>query len=204
MQAIRGPGRTSSSPSSHPLPEPRHRLPEPLLDRVPGIIPERLPGPGDVGERVPDVARTWRLVDGIAPGADDIHKGGCKLVEADPAAAGDVKGPPDVALHRPDVRLDHVGDEGEVAGLLPVAVDDRGLPIEQPGDELRDHRRVLGLGVLAGAVDVEVAQEYCPDAEEVREDLPVTLVRKLGDRVGGERVWDHALVLGENRGVAVD
>jgi hypothetical protein len=45
------------------IPEPRHRLPEPLLDRVPGIIPERLPGPADVGERVPDVARARRLVD---------------------------------------------------------------------------------------------------------------------------------------------
>jgi len=179
-------------------------VPEPLLDRELRIIPKRLPRARDVGERVPDVARARRLVDGVAAGADDLHKGGCKLVKADPAAAGDVEGPPGIALHRLDVRLDHVGDEGEVTGLLPVAVDDRGLAGEEPGDELRDHRGILGLGVLPGAVDVEVAQEYCPDAVEIRKNLPVALVRKLRDRVGGERVWDHTLMLGEDRGVAVD
>ncbi len=190
--------------SSRPLPEPRYRLPESLLDWVLRVVPEGLAGPADVGERVPDVACTRRLIDGLAPGAGEVHQDGRELIQTDPAAAGDVEDPPGVALHRSDVRLHHVGDEGEVARLSPVTVDDRRLPIEQPGDELRDHSRILGLRVLPGAEDVEVAEEDRPDAVEVGKDLPVTLVRKLRDRVGGERVCDHALVLGEDGGVAVD
>ncbi len=110
--------------SSGPLPEPGHRLPEPLLDGVLRVIPKRLPRPGDIGERVPDVARARRLVDGVAPRAGEVREHRRKLVEADPAAAGDVEDALGIALHRPDIRLDHIGDEGEVAGLPPVAIDD--------------------------------------------------------------------------------
>jgi len=116
----------AGEPPLSPLPEPGHRLPEPLLNKVLRIILKRLPRARDIGERVPDVARTRRLVDGVALCAGDLHKDRCKVVQVDPVAICNVEGPRGTALHRPDVRLDHVGDEGEVAGLLPVAVDDRG------------------------------------------------------------------------------
>src|SRR5678815_5503936 len=59
-----------------------------------------------------------------------------------------------------EIGLYHVGDEGEIARLQPVAMDLDGLAPQSPEDETRDDLRVVGLGVLARTKDVEICLLY--------------------------------------------
>ena len=201
-------GRAVPVPARRRLPaavtKPRHRLAEPFVERRARREIEGLPGTGYIGERVPYVPRPRRFVYRPAVYADNPREVRGKFVEADPAAPGDIEDAGGITLHRPDVRPDDVRNEDEIPGLPSVAVDDRRLPVEQAGDELRDHSRVLGVWVLPGTEDVKVPQKDRPKTIEVGEDLPVVLAREFRDRIGGERSRRHCLAFGEGRVVAVD
>src|SRR5262249_50278066 len=62
--------------------------------------------------------------------------------------------------HGEEVGAHDVVDEGEVARLLPVAVDLERLAVQRLLEEARDDGRVLRLGVLPRAEDVEVAEAH--------------------------------------------
>ena len=86
-------------------------------------------------------------------------------------------------LRRAQVRLNDVVDEGEVACLLAVAVDRRAPAGEACGDEPRNDRRVLARGILAGTVDVEVAQGHRREAVGAAHHQAELLLVLLGDRI---------------------
>lgn len=79
-------------------------------------------------------------------------------IEIGTLPAPDIEFPGCRALHRTDVCLHHILHVHKVAGLFPVAKDQGGFFIQQPRDEFRDHRGVFSLGILAGTIDIEVAQ----------------------------------------------
>ena len=62
------------------------------------------------------------------------------------------------ALGGGEVGLHGVGHIGEVAGLAAVAVNGGAIAFKQDVDELRDHRCIRPIGILARPEDVEVAQ----------------------------------------------
>lgn len=163
----------------YPLLEPLHSLAEPLVEGVTGGEAEGFPGRGYVRKRITHISWPGGFVCRPLGYAGDLREAGGEFIEADAAAPGDVENAGCTTFHRQDVCLDDVRNKDKVAGLLPVTVDDRGLPVEQPGDELRDHRGVLGVRILPGAEDVEVAEEDRPDTIEVGKDLPVVLAREF-------------------------
>ena len=101
------------------------------------------------------------------------------------------------------IRLHRVRNEGEVAGLLSVAVDPRRLTLEAGRHELGNHRGVLALRVLSRPVHVEVAQRDGLEAVEAGVEAAVGLSHVLLERVGRHRVWRHRLHLGKRRRVTV-
>lgn len=169
-----------------------------------GVVVEEFLGLRDVGVGVVHVARTRVVVDGVDVGAEQVVEGVDEFVDGDAAATADVERfAGDVALGGEDVRLDGVIDEGEVAGLLAVAVDDGTLAVEHEVDELRDDRSVVAVGVLARAEDVEVPERGRVDVVEVAELERELLGVVLRERVGRFWLGLHRLDFGESVGRAV-
>ncbi len=131
--------------------------------------------------------------------AEQSRDGREELVQGVAGAAGDVDvgailGP---ALARLEVRVHDVVDEGEVARLLPVAVNRRRSVGEEPGHEDRDHRRVVGGGVLLWPEDVEIAQRHRVEPIERAEHAAVVLPHPLLHGIRRQRRCRHVLALGE-------
>ena len=91
-------------------------------------------------------------------------------------------------LAGPQHAVDDVGDVGEVARLLAVAVDGRRPSVEQRRREQRDHARVGRRGILPRAEHVEVADADGLEAVEPGEHPQVLLAHQLLQRVGRQRI----------------
>ena len=90
------------------------------------------------------------------------------------------------AVERRDVGVGDVADEREVARLHAVAEDPRRAAVQQPVARDRDDARLAG-PVLAGPVDVAVAQGERRNAVAFAEGREVDLLRPLGRPVGRQR-----------------
>ena len=128
-----------------------------------------------------------------------------QLVQRDAAAAGDVD---HVArrlrrVGREQVGAHGVGDEGEVAALLAVAVDARGLAAQARRREARHHGGVLALRILARSEHVEVAERDGLESVELVIEPAIDLARVLLERVRRARIRRHRLDLRQLLGVAV-
>src|SRR5262249_57036503 len=109
------------------------------------FVAERLARGADVGPRVADVAGAGRLEALLDRLAEDQADRLGDAVDAGRRPRGDVERPPVRAgrLGGADRRIDDVGDIGEVAGLLAVAVDRDRLARVDLRDEQRHRGRVL-------------------------------------------------------------
>src|SRR5262249_2123081 len=124
--------------------------------------PALLPGPGGA------VAR--RALDSCDPGQPFVQ-----VVHRCLHPGADVDGPGDVGLFEgAHVGGGHVPQVHEVARLRSVSIPDRRLAAAQSMAEDRDHAR-LAHGVLAGPVDVRVAQGDAADAVDVPPGAEVEL-----------------------------
>ena len=87
--------------------------------------------------------------------------------------------------------------------LLACPVDGDGLALEHPAGEDRDHAPLLGVEVLARAVDVGVAQHRVVDPEGAPEGAEVLLESQLAGAVRRQRSHRVVLVRGHDVGLAV-
>src|SRR2546430_17399457 len=94
------------------------------------------------------------------------------------------------------VRVYHVRDIHEIAGLAPIAVDRGRLTRERRGDEPRHHGGVLRLRVLTRAEHVEIAEHHGLETVRGVEGETVALARELGGRIRSERIRDMVLAVG--------
>src|SRR5438552_9746224 len=67
------------------------------------------------------------------------------------------------------IQIHYILDEGEIAGLLSVAVNSRRAPLDQAFHEHREHTGVGAARILPGTEHVEVAQRHRLQAEAQRE-----------------------------------
>jgi len=92
----------------------------------------------------------------------------------------------DLGVERQQVGPDHVIDVHVVAGVGPLAVDLE-RPLAQQALAEDRHHAGLAMGVLAGAIDVRVAQRRVVEAVLAAEAVQVVLEGELGDSVGRDR-----------------
>jgi len=123
----------------------------------------------------------------VAPAAGDVDR-----------LPGGERGP-----RRQQIGLDHVVHVGEIARLLPVAIDERALPAEDVREEDGNHGRVLGIRRLPRTEHVEVAQGDGLEAVHVVEYPEIFFAGELRHAIGGDRDWALILALGQVSGVAV-
>ncbi len=117
-----------------------------------------------------------------------------QLVDRDPLAAADVEGAGHAAgRRRLEVRLHHVVDVDEIAGLLAVAEDRDGATLEDLRDEHRDDA-AIGVVPLVRPVDIEVAEADQFDAMEAGIGEAHLLGGELGDAMGRARCCRLVLV----------
>src|ERR687895_2852251 len=98
-------------------------------------------------------------------------------------AATDVHRARGLGLGRLEIGVDDVADVDVVARLPPVAEDGGPLAVEELAAEDGDDAG-LAEGVLAGAVDVAVAERDGGEAVEPGEELAVLLGAELAQAVG--------------------
>ena len=135
---------------------------------------------------------------------DPVHRAQ-QLVQRNAAAGRDVD---DLAgrlrrLAGAQHAVDDVGDVGEVARLLAVAVDDRLAVLEKRRREERDDAGVRRSRILPRTEDVEVANRHRLEAVQPREHLAVLFGDELLQRVRRQRSGRHVLALRQRRRVAV-
>src|SRR5690606_35259380 len=128
----------------------RDRTGQPFTQVHPRRVPEVLPAPGKVGERIAYVSIPGRRVAGVDARAGQFPDDRPERVEADAFAASHVEDHSrrDRGPARKQVRLYGVLDVREIAGLLPVSEDRGSLACKGSGDELRDRGAVGRMRVL--------------------------------------------------------
>ena len=127
-----------------------------------------------------DVAGPRRAVERLAAQPSQPHHNGDQLSYRNGPAGPHIVDAGGAAVEDDFDETGHVGHMYEVAGLRPVAVDDRGEAPLGPLDEFRDD---AGVGPrLARTIDVEEAEHGGPRREHLRHLLP----RQL--RLGGKCV----------------
>ena len=122
---------------------------------------EQSGGGGDVGAGVLDVARAGGLVVGFKRTAQYLRQLFNNLLQRCALTAADIEGTASDAARGgggAKVGFHDIVDENEVAGLLAVAVNGRLPALGDRRDELRNDGGVGPVRVLAGAVNVKVAQ----------------------------------------------
>ncbi len=127
----------------------------------------------------------------------------CERVDVGLDPGADVDRTRDRPLEGEEVRADDVAHVDVVAGLAAVAVDRDELPAEHLPDEDGDHPR-LAVRVLAGPVDVGVAQRDEGQAVLGLVEEGVQLARPLAHAVGAHRVGRMRLRRREDLLLAVD
>ena len=85
---------------------------------------------------------------------------------------------------REQVGLHDVSDVGEIACLLSIAKDDRPALLKERGQKAGNHRRILRVGILTRAEDIEIAQRDGLNAVNRRKHPAQQLARELLNRVG--------------------
>jgi hypothetical protein len=115
-------------------------------------------------------------------------------------AAADVVRAGGVRVDRAQVGVDDVAHVHVVARLLAVAEDLGSPALQQRAAEDRDHPG-LAERVLAGAVDVAVAQRDRRQPMQAREQRAVVLGAELGQAIGG--LGRDRVVLGRGEGLAL-
>ena len=179
---------------------------------VGGFVAQQRAGAGDVRQRMAHVPGAEVAVDRFGFGgfrlvADDFFADEREqLGERGPLAERhvvDLVPGRVVGAGGQQVGLHHVVDVAEVAGGFSVAVDVDRRALGERGEPQRDHGGVGSVRVLPLPEDVEVAQADGREAVAAREDFGVQLVHVLGHRVGGQRLADAILLLGQGGLVAV-
>src|SRR5881628_4200693 len=169
----------------------RDRAAQTFVEIHAGLIAHQVTRLGDRGERALHFPRARGFVFRQDRYAGQRANAIPQFVDAHAVAAADVEHLAGHAGRRraggEQVRVHHVRDVDEVAGLTPVAVDRGRLPRERRGDEARHHGGVLRLRILARAEDVEVAQDDRLEAVCRVEGDAVPFARELGR--GIRAVW---------------
>src|SRR5208337_2740789 len=93
------------------------------------------------------------------------------------------------------VGLDHVIHISKVARLFSIAVDDGTSAPKRRFDEARNYCRVGGVGILAGAENVEVTKGNSREAVNSMEDDAVLLAREFRKSVRREGILGHGFYL---------
>ena len=172
-----------------------------------GLIAEGFAGKRDVGEGVGDVsgARGGKVHGGGVAGqfAETFYG----IEEGDALPGGDVEYAAGDGVGRggdgAEIGVHDVFNEGEVAALGAISVDDWGAAFQHGEGELGEHAGVLGRGVLMGTEDVEVTDGDRLKAVDAGEAAHVMLAGKLADGVGGDGVGEHVFTLGKRGLIAV-
>jgi Reverse transcriptase (RNA-dependent DNA polymerase) len=94
------------------------------------------------------------------------------------------------------IGMDDVVHEGEIAALLAVPKNCRRFSREHLGDELGQHPRIRGAGILPRSEDIEVAQGNRFQSITAPERAHVMLAGKLGHRIGRDWAGKHVFSLG--------
>jgi len=143
-----------------------------------------------------DVAGSGRGVERFAAQLSQAHHYVGQLSYRDGPAGPYVEDAGGAAVEDDFDELRHVGHMYEVAGLRPVAVDDRGEAPLGPLDEFRDD---AGVGPrLAWAVDVEEPEHGAPRREHPRHLLPRQL--RLGSKCVAEPQFCNRIKPATTRG----
>ncbi len=170
-----------------------------------GFIAEQRARAADVGHAFADISGSGGGELRSNAGAEHLIEGGEQLEKRDRATAGEID---HLARHSggiggQEIAVGHVGHEGEIAGLVPVAVDDRLAALEDGGNEQRDHGRVGAGRVLSGTEDVEIAQRDRFEAVGGGEGLGIVLGGQLCRSIGRDRSGEVGFALGDERLVAI-
>src|SRR6266404_9702595 len=160
---------------------PIHRLAKPFFKINGHSIPERLLRSVDRGLRISHVSRAGCFMNRFDVAAEDLFNLRQQIEQGVAASARHVECAARDALcfGCQQVRIHYVIDKCEVARLKSITINDRSFAVEQSSDESRDHRCVLGLGVLARAEDVEVAKRHDFETINMFEHTRVVLPHEL-------------------------
>ena len=71
------------------------------------------------------------------------------------------------------------------------------------GNEIRDHRRILGFRVLPRAKDIEIPEGNCLETVHFRKNPEIVLPGQFRDRIRGEGRRGHIFALGKCGSIAV-
>lgn len=149
------------------------------------LVPDELPGLGDVGERVHHVTLSTRDVVGGDLFSEQVVDRRDDVVDADFLSAGDVDGLAFcfTCIGCEDICVDDVFDEREIARLRTVAVHRRRLVVENGRHKRGDGGCVLTLRVLPRSEDIEIAQGDCFETEALVEGATIHLAGEFLDGV---------------------
>src|SRR6266545_2150482 len=152
-------------------PIPGHGLGQTILEADSWLITEDTARLRDVGLRVLDVARPRVCVDRLDVRSDELADRLEKRVQRNPAPGRDVDYFPTRSVGGTGSQnaVDDVGDVGEIARVLAVAVNGRLTGVAERADEERDDAGVGRRWILPRTEDVEVADRDRLEAVEARE-----------------------------------
>lgn len=170
-----------------------------------GLVAETLLCERDVSEGVANIAGArLGMLDGSVV-AGEFAQQSDNLIEGDAMAGGEIHdlAADGIGMRGQQVALDGVLNEGEVAALLAVAVNDGHLAGKHAATEDGENAGVLRGGILMRTEDVEVAQADGFKAVDAGEGTHVVLAGELGDGVGRDGIGRHLLVLGQRGRVAI-
>jgi hypothetical protein len=167
-------------------PAPVERVPKPLFERDNRRIAEQPVRLVDIRLGILDVPDSCFLVDRSQAAADNPAHDIEQLIEGNTARGGDVDhfAGGVCRLAGAQHAVHDVGDVGEVAGLLTVALNRRRTAFEQRRGEQRDDARIGRPRILARPEYVEIADRDGLEAIELREHLAVLLGDQLLQRIG--------------------
>ena len=130
---------------------------------VVGRVAEELAYLGNVGIAMADIAFARGSEDGWDVNSKCFCDGVIDIDEDFAAAIRDIERLPvgfSGSKTGLEVRLDDIFDVGEIAALLPVAMDGGGLSLQEETDELGDDGSIGTIGVLTSPKHIEIAQTY--------------------------------------------
>lgn len=172
-----------------------------------GFVAEGGASSRDIGKRVGNVSGARGCVVDGAGVSGELAQAFDRIVKCDLLAGSDVE---DAAGnffrrsgHGAQVGVHHIIDEGEVAALGSVAIDDGSAATEHGERELGEDAGVLRGRVLIRTKDIEVSDDYRFQSEDAGEAAHVLLASEFADRVGRDRIGHHAFVLGQRGLVAI-
>ena len=184
-------------------PSPARIVSRPSRSDTRGSQPQLAAGASDVQAAAAHLARSGREERrrGQRPRRDRIQRGD-QVEHRGLLPVTDVDRTPDVAVGGQQVGAHDVGDVDPVAGLTAVPEHRRRRAGHRQAAEDRHHAR-LAVDVLAGTVDVAVAQRDGRQAVQALVERGVALGRVLALAVGGQRRDRMVLWGGQHVGVAV-